>query len=180
MSAWNTVCWVFPTLPSVLGKALHVPGRREPTAACSEQGRRSEDEGAAHCEQAWFTVGLVGSPAYPAHYSTQLINKSHFHEWWKLHCLRGYRKLIIPSGQQPRLEGRLLATAFIPTLLLWPSAIIQLSLPCVSLVVITIDQLNISWMRIHTLGTAGAELVVWICSTIRGCSFYYMHNEKST
>lgn len=87
---------------------------------------------------------MLQSPSYPAHSSTQLINQSHFHEWWKLQCLRDYRKLINPRGQQPRLEGRLLAAAFIPTLLLLPSAIIQPSLPCVSLIVINIDQLSAS------------------------------------
>lgn len=55
MSAGIVVCWVFPTLPSALRKKkklLCVPGRREPTAVCSERERRGEDEGAAHCEQA--------------------------------------------------------------------------------------------------------------------------------
>ena len=154
MSAWHVVCRVFPALPSVLRKALRVPGRREPTAVCSEQERRGEDEGAAHCEQAWFTVGLVGSPAYSVHSGTQLINQSHFHEWWELQWLRGYRKLINISGQQPRLEGRLLDAAFI--LFLRPSAIIPPSLPCESLIVINIDQLY--WMRVHTPGTGTAQL----------------------
>lgn len=42
------------------------------------------------------------------------------------------------------------------------------ALPRVSPVVINIDQLNISRMRIHSSGgLAGAQLAVWICTAIR-------------
>lgn len=58
MSAWN-VSRAFPAPPSVLRKSLHVPGRREPTAVCSERERRGSHDGAAHCEQIWFTVGFA-------------------------------------------------------------------------------------------------------------------------
>lgn len=56
MSARNIVCWVFPAHPSVFRKSFACAGGgrggRLCTAVCSEQGRRGEDEGAAHCEQA--------------------------------------------------------------------------------------------------------------------------------
>lgn len=150
MSAWIVLCWVSPTLPSVLGKALHVPGRGvgKATAVCREQERRGVDGGAAHCDHAWFTVGVVGSPAYHEQSSTQLINQSHFHEWCRLRCLRGYWELINLSGQTATpwrtVTGRRFYTISVSSAICHSSV---LSVPCVSLISINIDQLNIYWMR---------------------------------
>lgn len=124
-------CWVFPVSP--LREGAH----------CSVQsagGGVATDEGAAHCARTWLSVGLVGFPAHRAHSGPRPMNKSHFHRWCELQCLRGCRKPIKLSGQLPRLEGRF---DFTPTPLPRPSAIVRPSLPVVSLFVGIIDQLNI-------------------------------------
>lgn len=80
--------------------------------------------------------------------SPSLINQCHLHEWWKLQ-LRGwgvgggdvrwggeergggYRKVINPSGQQPRLGGQsVAASVFTPSL--QPSASVLLLLKLIS------------------------------------------------
>lgn len=94
----------------------------------------------------WFTVGPSSSPS-PTQSSTQLINQSHFHEWWKLYCFRGYRELINPSGQQARLRALLSLWSYS----LQPRRSVSGSL---FLPLISTNQL----MRSPSLGTVGAHL----------------------
>lgn len=91
------------------------------------------------------------SPACHAHSSTQQINQRHYHDWWKLQCCWGHRKLIKPSGQRPCLQGRLLAAAFTPALSICHYSALT------ALIVMSIDRLSFCWMRKHTLGTGAVS-----------------------
>lgn len=156
-------CWVVPALPSVLEKSCTCQGVRSPllcVVSKKDMVKMNIQPTVKRHDLLWGWLFLHHSPAHHAHSSTQLINQRHFYEWWKHHCLRGYWELINPSRQEPRLEGLLLATSFIPALLLQLSDVIQPSLPCVCLIIIDIDQFNIYWLRIHSLETCGLWVVV--------------------
>lgn len=151
MSARNVVFWAFPTPPSS-PQAL--------VCAREEEERRGGEEGAAHFERAWFTVGCITvhqSPSQSAHSSTRLINLRHFHEWWTLRYLRGCSKLIKPQ-RTIAAPGRTITKRYFRSGSAAVASIIQPSLLRVSRVVINIDQPNISWMRIRSPGIGGGAI----------------------